>query len=133
MPLEPSAGVWGALFGACMIHKDFVLGEIIGKYLVEMQPFGSGGYALLANMYYCSQKWEESASLRITMKRRRVEKVRGCSFIEIDGVLHQFISSDESHPHSKGIYESLAAMAILMKLQWCPLDCFVVLFDMGVR
>ncbi|KAK4400221.1 Glutamate-1-semialdehyde 2,1-aminomutase, chloroplastic [Sesamum angolense] len=35
MPIEPSAGIWGALFGACMIHKDYELGRIVGNHLIR--------------------------------------------------------------------------------------------------
>ncbi|KAJ0963904.1 hypothetical protein J5N97_029026 [Dioscorea zingiberensis] len=114
MPIEPSPGIWGALFGACMIHRDSSFGERIGEHLLRLQPYHSGRYALLANMYSVSQKWEEAASIRKSMKGQRVEKTTGCSWLEVNGSLHEFIALDHSHPQSKEIYETLDAMTLLM-------------------
>ncbi|XP_077231258.1 pentatricopeptide repeat (PPR) superfamily protein [Tasmannia lanceolata] len=128
MPMEPSAGVWGALFGACMIHKDFELGEWIGKHLIKLQPQHSGRYALLANLYSVSQKWEEAACVRKLMKGKGVEKKPGCSLIEVGGAIHEFIAFDRSHSKSKEIYVMLDGITVQMKIAgYTPL-----LFDMDV-
>ncbi|XP_038971333.1 pentatricopeptide repeat-containing protein At1g50270-like [Phoenix dactylifera] len=116
MTMEPSAGIWGALLNACMIHKDFDLGERIGKHLVRMEPHHSGRYVLLANIYSLSHKWDEAASLRMTMKGRRVEKTRGCSWIEVTGAMHEFVAFDESHSESNNMYETLDGLTKLIKL-----------------
>ncbi|KAJ8618506.1 hypothetical protein MRB53_014692 [Persea americana] len=104
MPMEPSAGVWGALVSACMIHKNFELGGHIGKHLIKLQPHHSGRYALLANIYSLSQKWEEAAHVRKLMKKKGVEKTPGCSWIELNGAVHEFIASDKSHIQFKDMY-----------------------------
>ncbi|TKY67702.1 Pentatricopeptide repeat-containing protein [Spatholobus suberectus] len=85
MPMKPSPGVLGALFGACMVHKAFEMGEHIGNLLVNQQPNHSGSYALLANLYKMSQNWEAAAQVRKLMKGLRVEKTPGYSWIEVDG------------------------------------------------
>ncbi|XP_068640437.1 pentatricopeptide repeat-containing protein At1g50270 [Aristolochia californica] len=104
MPMEPEPGIWGALFGACMIHKDFELGERIGKHLIKLQPFRSGRYSLLANLYSKSQKWEEAACMRKLMKGKGVEKTPGCSWIEVHGAVQEFNAFDLSCVHCKDIY-----------------------------
>lgn len=85
MPMKPSPGVLGALFGACMVHKAFEMGEHIGNLLVNQQPNHSGSYALLANLYKMCQNWEAAAQVRKLMKRLQVEKTPGYSWIEVDG------------------------------------------------
>lgn len=117
MTMEPSAGIWGALLNACMIHKDFELGERIGKHLVRMEPNHSGRYVLLANIYSLSSKWDEAANLRMTMKGRRVDKTRGYSWIEVTGAVHEFVAFDESHSESKNIYETLDRLTKFMMLE----------------
>ncbi|XP_010940317.1 pentatricopeptide repeat-containing protein At1g50270 [Elaeis guineensis] len=117
MTMEPSAGIWGALLNACMIHKNFELGESIGKHLVRMEPHHSGRYVLLANIYSLSRKWDEAANLRRTMKGRSVEKTRGCSWIEVTGAIHEFVAFGESHSESKNIYETLDGLTELIKLE----------------
>ncbi|MQL97563.1 hypothetical protein Taro_030250 [Colocasia esculenta] len=117
MPMDPSPGVWGALFGACMIHKNFELGESVGEHLIRLQPHHSGRYALLANMYSEARKWEEAASVRIMMKRKEVEKKPGCSWLEVNGVLHEFVSVDWSHSQSKDMHQMLGAMGLQCELE----------------
>ncbi|CAJ1933777.1 unnamed protein product [Sphenostylis stenocarpa] len=86
MPMKPSPAVLGALFGACMVHKDFEMGERIGSLLVNQQPNHSGSYALLANMYKMCRNWEAAAQVRKLMKGLRVEKTPGYSRIEVYGL-----------------------------------------------
>lgn len=85
MPMKASPGVLGALFGACMVHKAFEMGEHIGNLLLNQQPNHSGSYALLANLYKMCQNWEAAVQVRKLMKKLRVEKTPGCSWIEVDG------------------------------------------------
>ncbi|URE44140.1 Pentatricopeptide repeat-containing protein [Musa troglodytarum] len=116
MPMEPTAGVWGAVLNACIIHEEFDLGERVGKHLIEMDPRHSGRYALLANLYSLSNKWDDDASVRMSMKGRRVEKIRGSSWTEVNGILHEFFATDESHPETMAMYEMLDGMTKVMKL-----------------
>ncbi|KAL0372871.1 UNVERIFIED_CONTAM: Pentatricopeptide repeat-containing protein [Sesamum calycinum] len=104
MPIEPSAGIWGALFGACMIHKDYELGRIVGNHLIRLQPYHSGRYALLANLYSKCRNWEAAANMRKKMNEVGVEKTRGCSWIESNGVLHEFGAFDKSQVASETVY-----------------------------
>lgn len=107
MPMEPTPSVWGALFGSCMIHKACELGEWIGRYLIDIQPYHSGRYTLLANLYANSKNWEGVAQVRKMMKEMGVEKTRGCSWIELNGEVHEFIAFDSSHAKSEYVYTIL--------------------------
>lgn len=116
MPMKPSPGVLGALFGACVIHKDFVMGEHIGNVLVNLQPNHSAGYALLANLYSMCQNWEAAAQVRKLMKGIQVEKIPGYSWIEVDGSIHEFKAFDHSHNESSGVYLMLENLTLQLKL-----------------
>ncbi|KAL5704596.1 hypothetical protein ACHQM5_023000 [Ranunculus cassubicifolius] len=104
MPVNASSGVWGALFGACMIHKNYELGEEVGKRLIKMQPNHSGRYMLLANLYSVCEEWEAVGHVRKLMKENGVTKTPGCSLIEVNGAIHEFISWDKSHLLYNDIY-----------------------------
>ncbi|XP_020592039.1 pentatricopeptide repeat-containing protein At1g50270 [Phalaenopsis equestris] len=117
MPIEPNVSIWGALFGACMTHGDLDLGEKVGKHIVGMRPEQSGGYLFLANMYSASKRWKEAARMRMAMRGRKVEKVAGCSWLELNGVLHEFLASDGSHVDAECIYETIDGLTGLMKLK----------------
>ncbi|KAK2970817.1 hypothetical protein RJ640_010089 [Escallonia rubra] len=129
MPMEPTPGVWGALFGACMIHKAYEFGEWIGQYLIDLQPLQSGRYALLANLYSSSQNWQAAANVRKLMKGKGVEKTRGCSLIELNGVIHEFIAFDKSHARSTTIYAILDSIGFQLKLAGFLSDTGQLMFD----
>ncbi|KAA8532386.1 hypothetical protein F0562_032359 [Nyssa sinensis] len=42
MPVEPHAGAWGALLGACKLHCDIELGEEVAGQLFELEPLNAG-------------------------------------------------------------------------------------------
>lgn len=115
MPMKPSAAVVGALFGACMIHKDFQMGECIGNYVISLHPDQSGAYALLANLYSTCQKWEAAAKVRRFMKGK-VEKTAGCSWIQVNGLIHEFKAFDHSHKELSTVWSTLDNILFQMKL-----------------
>ncbi|KAK9275123.1 hypothetical protein L1049_022382 [Liquidambar formosana] len=129
MPMEPTPGIWGALFGSCMIHKAFELGERIGKHLIKLQPHHSGRYVLLANLYSTCQKWEAAAHVRKLMKGKGVGKTPGCSWIEMSGEIHEFISFDKSHTESNDVYAMLDRIIVELKLAGYVPDSNILEFD----
>ncbi|KAF7110297.1 hypothetical protein CFC21_110430 [Triticum aestivum] len=107
MPMEPDAVVWGALFFACRMHSNITLGERAAMKLVELDPSDSGIYVLLANMYVEAGMKKKADKVRVMMRHLGVEKVPGCSCIELNGVVHEFIVKDKSHTDSDAIYDCL--------------------------
>lgn len=108
MPMEPDIVAWRALLSACRIHGDVDLGEKIINHIAELVP-GShgGGYALLSNLYASMGQWESVTKLRKAMNRRGDEGYPGCSSIEIDGVVHEFLAADKLHPRTVEINKKL--------------------------
>ncbi|KAA8528938.1 hypothetical protein F0562_033574 [Nyssa sinensis] len=129
MPMEPTPGVWGALFGACMIHKDYELGKQIGEHLIKIQPCHSGRYILLANLYSTCYSWEAAAHTRKLMKGKGVGKTPGCSWIELNGVIHEFVTFDSSHAESKSLYAVLDNIVSHSKFANCVPDTNLLMFD----
>ncbi|XP_072955809.1 pentatricopeptide repeat-containing protein At5g66520-like [Typha angustifolia] len=110
MPMKANSAIWGALLNSCRIHKDAILGERIGKKLLELEPTNSGRYALLSNIYAVNGRWEDVAALRRLMKERGVNKTPGSSFIDLKGAVHEFIAGDNYHPQRGEIYAMLDEM-----------------------
>ncbi|KAK7263913.1 hypothetical protein RJT34_31512 [Clitoria ternatea] len=110
MPFEPNATVWGALLGACRIHRDSRLAETAMKKLIELNVEDSGGYVLLANIYAESGELENVADMRKLIKAKGIRKSPGCSWIEVDNRVHVFTVDDTSHPQIKEIYTKLEEM-----------------------
>lgn len=98
MPVKPNAPIWGALLGACRIHKNADIAERVGNILIPLLPEHSGYYVLLSNIYARTSRWENVASMRQMMKEKGVKKPPGYSLIEVDGKVHNFTMGDKSHP-----------------------------------
>ncbi|XP_071722308.1 putative pentatricopeptide repeat-containing protein At3g08820 [Rutidosis leptorrhynchoides] len=125
MPMEPNAIVWGALLSGCRLHRDTQLAEHVLKKLIELEPWNSGNYVLLSNIFSANKKWEEAANIR----SKSIKKIPGCCWIEIDGVVHEFLVGDTSHPMSERIYGKLSELNMELKqLGYMPTTEFV-LFD----
>ncbi|KAJ4981561.1 hypothetical protein NE237_032398 [Protea cynaroides] len=116
MPMKPNSAILGALLNACRIHGNTQLGEQVGKQLVELEPNHSGRYVLLSNIYALSGRWDCVAELRRVMKERGVNKIPGCSFIDVGGAIHEFVAGDNTHPESEKIYGKLKEISRELKL-----------------
>ncbi|KAL9234951.1 hypothetical protein vseg_009761 [Gypsophila vaccaria] len=79
MPVRPNAAILGSLLSASRTFADVQLAEYAAKELINLEPWNSGNYVLLSNIYAEEGRWEEVDNLRLLMKERRVRKITGCS------------------------------------------------------
>ncbi|KAF7132186.1 hypothetical protein RHSIM_Rhsim09G0134200 [Rhododendron simsii] len=94
MPSEPNSDVWGALLGACRIHGNLELAEIVADRLYRLEPQTVSFYVLMANMYSEAGRWEDVARLRKLMEERELKKkIPGHSFVEVNQMFHTILSS----------------------------------------
>lgn len=107
LPVDPGPAVWGALLGACMIHKDTNLARVASEKLFELDPENVGYYVLLSNIYSAERHYPQAASVRQVVRKRKLAKTPGCTLIEVDGAPHVFTSGDRLHPQSTAIYAKL--------------------------
>ena len=108
MPIEPHGGVWGALLGACRIHKSPDIAAIAANHLFELEPYCIGNYILLANIYASCGRWNDVSTVRKLMRTRGLRKNPAFSWIESEkGMVHEFFSGDMTHPRSGEIKQAL--------------------------
>jgi pentatricopeptide repeat protein len=129
MPVKPHSGAWGALLNACRMHKNMELGELASRKILELEAKNHGAYVLLSNMYADSKNWEGVNSVREIMKAKGVRKLPGCSVIEVDGEVHEFIVGDKTHPRHDEIEMMLAEISKRLKLSGYVANTNPVLFD----
>lgn len=96
--LEIHASVWGALLGACRVHKNILVAEIAGEKILDLEPSNSGVYMILAEMYLANGKREKAYSMWTRMREKGVKKQPGCSWIESNTGGKVFLAGDKSHP-----------------------------------
>ncbi|KAE9607634.1 hypothetical protein Lal_00026980 [Lupinus albus] len=101
IPFQPSVMVWRALLGACVIHKNVDLGRVCAQHVLDMEPHDDATHVLLSNIYAGARRWDNVASVRKNMQRKRVKKEPGLSWVENQGMVHYFTVGDTSHPDIK--------------------------------
>jgi pentatricopeptide repeat protein len=94
MPIKPDATVWGCLLAGCRIHNNIELAECVAECLFELDPKNAAPYVLLSNMYAAVGRGDGIEMVRRMMKERGVEKMPGCSWIEINKQVHVFLIGD---------------------------------------
>ncbi|KAK9149754.1 hypothetical protein Scep_008511 [Stephania cephalantha] len=115
MPVQPDAAVWGALLNSCKIHRQVELGEIAAKCIFERDTKSVGYYVLLCNLYAESGRWDGVARVRRMMREKGIIVDPGCSWVEVKGSVHAFLSGDESHPQMSEINAALDGLQERMK------------------
>ncbi|XP_022953226.1 pentatricopeptide repeat-containing protein At1g15510, chloroplastic [Cucurbita moschata] len=103
MPIEPDAAIWGALLNACRIHRSVQLGELAASRVFEKDDKSVGYYVLLCNFYAECGNWEKVSKVRTLMRERGLAVDPGCSWVEVNGKVHAFLSGDNFHAQSKEI------------------------------
>ncbi|KAF3771689.1 Pentatricopeptide repeat-containing protein [Nymphaea thermarum] len=129
MPMTPDIATWGALLGACKIHRNLDIGVRTAIQLLSLDPCHDGAHVLLSNIYALRGSWDNVNQVRSTMKRLRVLKEPGCSWIETDGVVHQFVAGDRAHPQSEEIERMLNEMAKRLRAEGYEPDTSQVSLD----
>jgi hypothetical protein len=127
MPFPPAASVWGTLLGACRVHGNVELAEVASRYLLDLEPKNSGYYLLLTHVLADAGKWRSVHKIQHLMKERGVQKVPGCSWIEVNNTTCVFFAADGSHPESPQIYSLLKSLLLeLRKVGYVPqaVACF---------
>lgn len=103
MPIKANAGIWGALLGACRIHRNPELANIAAEKLMEFEPHKTSNYVMLSNIYADAGRWEEVEKLRILMKDTGLQKQLGCSWIEVGNKIFAFSLDNLVHPRTAEI------------------------------
>uniref|UniRef100_A0A0E0NU97 DYW domain-containing protein n=1 Tax=Oryza rufipogon TaxID=4529 RepID=A0A0E0NU97_ORYRU len=130
MPVEPDAVIWGALMGACRMHRNAEIAEFAAKKLLELEPGNAGPYVLLSHIYTSVGRWEDASKMRKFISSRNLNKSPGCSWIEYDKRVHLFTSGDVlAHPEHAAILRILEKLDGLLMESGYSADGSFVLHD----
>ncbi|XP_050376251.1 pentatricopeptide repeat-containing protein At5g50990 [Argentina anserina] len=128
MAVEPDVVIWRALLSACRTHRNPELGEVA---IANISCPKSGDYVLLSNTYCSMKRWENAERVREMMKKQRVRKNQGKSWLELDGVIHLFRADDQTHPEIKSVYSVLEALILRTKSEGFMPVTELVLMDIS--
>ncbi|KAL0915884.1 hypothetical protein M5K25_013349 [Dendrobium thyrsiflorum] len=109
MPWKPDAVIWRSLLDACWKRRTRVeISESVALKVLESDEEGdSGVYVLLSKVYASANRWNEVGVVRRLMAEEGIKKEPGCSSLEMNGIVHEFVAGDTSHPKSEEIYKKL--------------------------
>ncbi|KAK1551127.1 hypothetical protein Q3G72_030745 [Acer saccharum] len=96
---------------ACRTYGNVKMGEQVAELLEKIESCNSSVHTLLANIYASADRWEDVTKVRRKMKDLGIKKVPGCSSIEVDGIVHEFLVGDPSHLEMGEIYSMLDRVA----------------------
>ncbi|KAA8550610.1 hypothetical protein F0562_002294 [Nyssa sinensis] len=113
--IEPGLAVWVALLSGCHYHGKLLVGELVAKKVIELNPDDPGIYILVSNFFAAARKWDEVAGVRKVMRKTGMKKVPGYSVVEVNGKLHAFLMEDKSHPQYEQILEILGKLELEMR------------------
>lgn len=129
MPVEPHPSVWGALLGACRIHKKVALAERVANKLFVMEPDQPGTHVLLSNIYAAAEMWEMVKKTRELMNGKGLRKTVGFSSIEVGKKVYIFSVVDKSSFHDGRIMQLWSMLRDQMKLLGYTPDLASMLHD----
>ncbi|XP_022715503.1 pentatricopeptide repeat-containing protein At1g11290, chloroplastic-like [Durio zibethinus] len=115
MPFKPDTRVWGPLLSACKLHSETKFAESAAEKLLTMEPENAGNYVLLSNIYAAAGKWDKFAKMRRLLKEKGLKKTPGCSWLQVNGHVHEFRVADQSHPKANDIYALLGILEFSIK------------------
>ncbi|CAH9109243.1 unnamed protein product [Cuscuta epithymum] len=83
MPIDPDFFVWGALLGACRQYGNVDIAEVAAKELSKLEPDSAGSGVLLSSLYADVNRWGNVAKMKISIKKKKLKKFPGCSWVEV--------------------------------------------------
>ena len=86
--IPPDSIIWGALLSTGCIHWNLEPTDTISETIMVLQD----------------PNLQEGGRMRRQVKEKRIKRPSGCSWVEVDGVVHRFVIEDTTHMKSKEIY-----------------------------
>ncbi|KAF2311321.1 hypothetical protein GH714_021728 [Hevea brasiliensis] len=133
MEVKPDSTIWRTLLGACRIHRHVTLGERVVGHLIELKAQEAGDYVLLLNIYSSVGNWEKVTELRKYMKEKGIQTTAGCSSIQLNGEIHEFVVDDVSHPRKEEIYDMLNEINKQLKIAGYVVEITSELHNLGAK
>ncbi|CAN1146424.1 Putative pentatricopeptide repeat-containing protein At5g59200, chloroplastic [Linum perenne] len=96
MPEKANSIILGAFLSGCRVHNDIERGSWAFQRLIEIEPVSGDRYKMGMK--------KEATNIRRSIDASEMETTTGCSFIEVDGAVNEFIAGDIKHSKAQEIY-----------------------------
>ncbi|PKA51948.1 Pentatricopeptide repeat-containing protein [Apostasia shenzhenica] len=115
MPMKPNPVIWRTLIAACRVHGRLELGEKVTHQLIKEDPLYDSNYVLLSNFYALKRRWKKKWEIRTAMGQQGMRKAPGCSSLELNGEIYEFIAGGEKLSMNPEIREMVEEIAKKLK------------------
>ncbi|KAL0312011.1 UNVERIFIED_CONTAM: Pentatricopeptide repeat-containing protein [Sesamum radiatum] len=112
MKMKPDSAIWGSLLSSCRTYRNLETAVIAMEHLLELEPEDTGNLILLANIYADLGRWDGVSRMRKFIRSKSMKKTPGCSLIEVNSVVQEFMSGDHSKTFSKDIFHVLDLLVL---------------------
>ncbi|XP_042489137.1 pentatricopeptide repeat-containing protein At3g12770-like [Macadamia integrifolia] len=131
MEVKPTHDIWASLLFACRVHHNVKLAEIAALNAFDLNPKAVVPYISLSNIYAVEKRWDDVERVRAIVRSKGLKKQPGCSYVELEKVVHCFSVGDKSHPQSESIYSKLEDLHWQLKEAGYTPDTSSVLYDVN--
>ncbi|KAH7525193.1 hypothetical protein FEM48_Zijuj06G0199100 [Ziziphus jujuba var. spinosa] len=96
---------WNSMISGYVRLGDVKSAQCVFDQMPEKtEPSNPSYLTLISNLSASLGHWKEALTYRVAMRMQGVEKVPGCSSIQVGNKVHEFLAEDTSHEERKDIY-----------------------------
>ncbi|KAL6129070.1 hypothetical protein ACLB2K_072423 [Fragaria x ananassa] len=107
MPYDVNGIILSSFLFACGYYEDVTRANKILELAVKLEPWNDGNYVMLRNLYARKTRWSDADDIKSLMRKNQADKEVGCSFIEVDGRIKEFVAGDRMHTSMEAIHMTL--------------------------
>lgn len=102
MPMEADIVIWGSLLSNCSKKHpcNIEVAQWASRNLSQLDPEDTSAHVLMSNVHAASGNFEKAVEERRRMEAKKMAKSPGCSSIEVDGEVHEFVAGGNWHSQS---------------------------------
>ncbi|KAJ8429356.1 hypothetical protein Cgig2_021327 [Carnegiea gigantea] len=94
VPMRDSPALWQSLLASCVNHGNVELARCVAEKLLNLDAHDNAGDVQLSNVYASKGKWKTAANVRRNMREQGIRKEPGCSMIEMDRIVYEFLAGE---------------------------------------
>ncbi|XP_061996908.1 pentatricopeptide repeat-containing protein At2g44880 [Rosa rugosa] len=107
MPYDVNGIILSSFLFACGYCEDVTRANKTLEQAVKLEPWNYGNYVMLRNLYARNRRWSDADNIKSSMRKNQADKEVGCSVIEVDGRIKQFVAGDRMYTSSEAIHLTL--------------------------
>lgn len=115
MPYKVNEIILSSFLFACGYLKDAARVERVMRNTTNTTLWNDGNYVILRNLYAAERRWGDAEEIKSLMRKNGASKEVGCSVIEIDGDVREFVAGDRKNPKWKIIPSTLNQLFMHMQ------------------